>query len=202
MRVRFDMRQFEKKARQVGIFARDQLPYAISRTLNDTMHQDTRPHIINVTWPAAFTVRNSGLPRAAIRVENSSKGERPWTAGVFDALGRAHLEDHARGGTKDAASGHLAIPNQKRVKLHARGKTPKPRALDRKIPSRALRVIKGKGIFVGRGGRLHAWFWFKKSAKLDKRFSFYRDFATVSTRGIRRRFPPRIQQAINSSFYR
>lgn len=194
-----DMRDFERRARQMGIFANDQLPFAIANTLNDTMFKDTRPHIIGPTWASAFVTRNKGLPRASIRVEKASKGK--LSAGVYDALGKADLAKHATGGGK-THSGTLAIPNRSVIRLHARGKTPWARELDRKIPKRALRVIKGKGIFVGKGGRLHLYFSFANSAHLDKRFAFYEDFARVSLRGVATRFPAHIQRAISSSFGR
>lgn len=197
--VRYDMREFERKARQMGIFAADQLPFAISKTLNDTMFKDTRPHIIGPTWSSAFVVRNKGLARASMRVETSTKGK--LSAGVFDALGKADLARHATGGAK-THSGTLAIPNRAKVKLHARGKTPWARELDRIVPKRALRVIRGKGIFVGQGGRLHLFFSFAESASLDKRFRFYEDFRRVSLAGIGRRFPANIQRAINTAFGR
>jgi len=193
------MRDFERRARQLGVFANDQLPFAIANALNETMFKDTRPHIIGRTWPAAFTVRNSGLARASMRVEKASKGK--LSAGVYDALGKADLARHASGGEK-THSGTLAIPNRQRIRLHARGKTPWARELDRKIPKRALRVIRGKGIFVGQGGRLHLYFSFSERAHLDKRFAFYEDFARVTLRGVATRFPAHLQRAVSSSFGR
>lgn len=195
--VHLDMREFEKKAQQMGIFARDQLPYAISRSLNDAMFKDVRQHIVNVTWPAAFQVRNRGLARASMRVEPSTK--QKWSAGVYDALGKADLARHAEGGEK-THSGTLAIPNRARIKLHARGKKPWARELDRLVPKRALRVIKGKGIFVGEGGELHLMYSFSQNAKLDKRFSFYEDFTAKAPAAVRARFPAHIQRAIKTSF--
>jgi len=197
--IDIDMREFTRKARQMGVFANDQLPYAISRTLNDTMHQDVRPGIIGPTWSSAFTVRRSNFARASINVIRPGATKANWSAGVFDRLGRGHLREHADGGTK-RARGMLAIPNQESVRLHARGKTPKPRALDRRIKRRALRVIRGKGIFEGRGGRLHAWFWFRPSAQLDKRFRFREDFKRLTEQGCARRFPVNLQHAVRTSF--
>lgn len=194
--VVFDLAEFTRKAHQMGIFAHDQMPFAISKTLNETMFKDTRPHIIGPTWSKAFTVRNKGLPRASMRVETASKGK--WQAGVYDALGRADLARHAEGGEK-THSGRLAIPNRARVKLHARGKTPWARELDKKVPKRALRVLP-QGIFVGQGGRLHLMFSFSNSAALDQRFDFYPDFARVSLNGVRQRFPANIQRAISTAF--
>lgn len=197
--VAYELSEFRRKARQMGIFADDQLPYAISRTLNDTMFKDTRPHIIGPTWQQAFTVRNRGLARASMRVEKSSKAK--LQAGVYDALGKANLGVHAEGGSRPKPSSQLAIPNQAgKVKLHARGRKPWARQVPGLVAKRALRVIKGKGIFVGQGGRLHAWYWFRGSAQLKKRFQFYRDFQKVSERGINQRFPGHIRQAVASSF--
>jgi hypothetical protein len=197
--VLIDTRQFTRKAQQMGIFADDQLPFAISQTLNDTMFQDARPQIIGPTWAAAFVMRNKGLPRASMRVEKASKGS--LTAGVYDALGKADLQQHATGGAK-THSGTLAVPNRARVRLHARGKTPWAKELEGRFGRKAVRKIPGKGLFVGAGGRLHLWFAFKSGASLDKRFAFYEDFARVSTSGINKRFPAHIQRAIATAFGR
>jgi len=196
--IDLDMREFSKKARQMGIFAEDQLPFALANSLNDTMFQDTRPQIIGPTWASAFTVRNSGLPRAAIRVEKATK--KALTAGVYDALGKVDLAQHADGGEK-THSGTIAVPVRDKVRLHARGKTPWAKELERRFGRRAVRKT-ARGLFVGKGGRLHLWFSFTQSAHLDKRFAFYEDFERVSVSGIVRRFPAHIQRAIASAFGR
>lgn len=200
--LQFDLSEFRRRAHQMGIFAEDQLPYAISRTMNDTMLRDVRPEIIGPTWSKAFKVRNRGLPRASMRAELSSKHR--WVAGVYDALGKANLGVHARGGSRPKPSPMLAVPNQQRVKLHARGRKPWARDVPKMVanPKRALRVIKGKGIFVGEGGRLHAVYWFRGGAHLAKRFKFYEDFKRVTARGMAQRFPGHIQAAIASAFGR
>lgn len=196
--VDIDMREFTKKAHQMGIFASDQLPFAIANTLNDTMFKDTRPQIIGPTWSAAFTVRNSGLPRASINVERASKGK--LSAGIFDALGKADLAKHATGGAK-THSGTLAVPVRSKVKLHARGKTPWAKELERRFGQRAVRKT-SKGLFVGKGGRLHLFFAFTGGAHLDKRFRFYEDFERKSLFGISARFPAHIQRAVATAFGR
>lgn len=196
--VNIDTREFTKKARQMGIFRNDQLPFAISNTLNDTMFKDTRPQIIGPTWAAAFVMRNKGLPRASIRVEKASKGK--LSAGVYDALGKADLGVHAKGGPK-THSGTIAVPVLSKVRLHARGKTPWAKELERRYGTRAVRKT-SKGLFVGQGGRLHLFFAFKNSAHLEKRFRFYEDFARVSVNGIARRFPAHAQRAVATAFGR
>jgi hypothetical protein len=194
--VTMDLRQFHSAARSMGIFAADQVPFAISRAINDTLFQETRPQIIGPTWAAAFTQRNKGLPRASIRVNKSHKSH--LVGEVYDALGKANLAVHARGGARPKPSSQLAIPNKARVKLHGRCRTPWARNVPKVIPARALRVIPGKGIFEGRDGRLHAIYWFRPSAKLSKRFRFYEDFARRTTSGINARFPAFLQAAFNS----
>jgi hypothetical protein len=196
--IDLDMREFTRKARQMGIFANDQMPFAIATTLNDTMFKDTRPQIIGPTWSAAFVVRNKGLARASINVERASKGK--LSAGVFDALGKADLAQHARGGAK-THSGTIAVPVRDKVKLHARGKKPWARELESRFGARAVRKT-SKGLFVGKGGRLHLWFSFASSASLDKRFRFYEDFERKSLFGISRRFPANIQRAVATAFGR
>ncbi|MGE3064127.1 MAG: hypothetical protein AB7K67_00955 [Hyphomicrobiaceae bacterium] len=197
--LHIDMREFSRKAREMGIFANDQLPYAISRSLNDTMFKVVRPDIIGPTWSQAFTVRNRGLPRAAMRVETSTKGK--LSAGVFDALGKADLQKHAVGGTKTPRRRVLDIPVPSRVALTARGKRPWASAVIKRTPQRALRVLP-KGVFVGEGGRLHMVYAFKGSARLDKRFRFYEAFAAKARLGLAQFFPRHIQAAIRSSFRR
>jgi hypothetical protein len=197
--VNIDMREFSRKAAEFGVFADDQLPYAISRSLNETMKQRVRPHIIGPTWTDAFKVRNTGLPRASMRIEFSSKSS--LQAGVYDALGKADLAKHARGGVKTPKRRVLDIPVQTRVALHARGKRPWASQVVKKTPKRALRVLP-KGIFVGQGGRLHMVYGFKASARLDKRFRFYEDFARTARAGLDALFPGYIQSAVRSSFTR
>lgn len=204
----FDLKDFERRARQMEIFASDQLPFAIANTLNETMFKDTRPQIIGPTWSSAFVSRNKGLPRASIQVEKASKGK--LVAGIQStAVGRkVDLVQHASGGEK-SHSGRLAIPVRANIRLHARGKTPWAKELEKKFPKHRARghlvpsVQKtAKGLFVGRGGRLYLFFSFSQRAHLDKRFKFADDFVRVSERGINARFPAQIRRAINTAFKR
>ncbi|MGE0022096.1 MAG: hypothetical protein AB7S70_00505, partial [Hyphomicrobium sp.] len=146
----------------------------------------------------AFTQRNAGLTLAPINVEKASKAK--LSAGVFDALGKADLAVLAQGGAK-THSGTLAVPVLSRVRLHARGKTPWARELERRFSARAVRKT-AKGLFVGKGGRLHLYFAFKGGAHLGKRFAFYEDFARRSVAGIRTRFPAHAQRAVATAFGR
>lgn len=202
MQVDLDFKQFRDKARQMGIFADDQLPFAIANTLNLAMlgPGGAREHIVSKTFPRSFDVRNRSFARAAFIVKTANKGD--LSVELFDRLKRGHLEKHAGGGTKQAR-GSLALPNWRgRIKRTAGGSVPRPKAIKVPNPRRALRVVKGKGIFVGEGGRLHALYWFRKQGRLNKRFPFYEEFAAVAKRQVEHHFPAQIQRAINTAFSR
>ena len=203
MEIVLDFAEFRQKARQMGIFADDQLPFAIANTLNLAMlgPGGTRDHIVRTTFPASFDVHNHNFARAALNVKKASKAD--LSAELFDRLKRVHLGKHAQSGTK-SARGSLAMPNWRggRIKRTAAGSKPRPRQIKVKNPTRALRVVKGKGIFVGEGGRLHALYWFRRSGRLEKRFPFYEHFALVTKRQVEFHFPRQIQQALNTAFRR
>lgn len=203
MQIDLDFRQFRDKARQMGIFADDQLPFAIANTLNLAMlgPGGARDHIVQTTFPRSFDVHNRNFARAAFNVKKASKAD--LSVELFDRLKRGHLEKHAGGGTKQAR-GSLALPNwrQGRIARTASGSKPRPMKIKVKNPTRALRVVKGKGIFVGEGGRLHALYWFRKQGRLEKRFPFYEEFARVAKRQVEHHFPQQIQRAIDTAFSR
>ena len=161
MEVNLDFAQFRDKAWQMGIFADDQLPFAIANTLNLAMlgPGGARDHIVSTTFPRSFKVYNHNFARAAFNVKKASKGD--LSVELFDRLKRGHLDKHAQGGSKQGR-GALAMPNwgEGRIKRTAAGSKPRPRMVKVPNPKRALRVVKGKGIFVGEGGRLHALYWF------------------------------------------
>lgn len=198
-----DLAEFRKKARQMGVFADDQLPFAMSKTLNDTMFKDVRPDLIGPTWASAFKVRNSGLARAAINVSRPYATKANWSAGVDGTSRAARKTDiavHATGGGK-IHSGTLAVPQQGQVRLHSRGKKPWARELEKKYGKRAVRKT-AAGLFVGKGGRLHLYYGFAESARLSKRYRFYEAFRVRTLRGLAQRFPANLQHAINTSFGR
>jgi hypothetical protein len=203
MEVNLDFKQFRDKARQMGIFADDQLPFAISNTLNLAMlgPGGARDHIVRNVFPSSFTVYNHNFARAAFNVKKASKGD--LSVELFDRLKRGHLDKHAQSGTKQGR-GALAMPNWRegRIKRTSAGSRPRPRQIKVPDAKRALRVIKGKGIFVGEGGRLHALYWFRQSGRLEKRFPFYEQFAMVAVRQVNYHFPQQVQNAINTAFGR
>ena len=58
--LRFDLAEFEQAARRLG-GAIDQVPFAISQTLNDAAFA-ARASLIENTWPSHVAVRNRNFP--------------------------------------------------------------------------------------------------------------------------------------------
>ena len=103
--------------------AHDQLPYVVSRLLNDAVFK-ARQVLVEQTWPEHVHVRNTNFIRAALHVERSTKHN--LTAKLVDVIGRAHLYEHVYGGTKQAAGKNLAIPNADWVHYTQHGVAARP----------------------------------------------------------------------------
>jgi hypothetical protein len=202
MEITIDMAIFEKKAAQIGVFASEQLPFAISKTLNSSVF-DARKEVVGVTWPSHMKVYNQNFINAAMRVDTSTKGN--LSVSLYDSLHRASLALHADGGTK-GSKGQLALPNAGQVARSAAGFSPRPRAI--KLPNHtakghsvpSMQVIKGKGIFVGQGGRLVLAYAFRKSASIKKDFPFYEAFKQKIFEGCTKYYPGNVRAAIASAF--
>ena len=189
-----NMRDFDRAAAHFGRVARDQLPFAISKTINNALF-DARKGIVPATFNRAFDMHNRSFPRATIRVDKASKAELKGS--LFDALGRASLALHADGGVK-TGSGRIAIPvGNVRAKRGARGipKAYRPRNLEKKFGANAIRVT-DHGIFRGEGGRLHPVYLFESSVKIRERFAFYEDFERFVLESMGRNFAKNLRRAI------
>lgn len=193
--VQKELSQFVRAAGAFDRAARKQVPFAISLSINSALF-DARREIVGVTFPRSFEIRNGRFPSAAMRVDKAHKGNLQGS--LYDRLGRGHLQKHALSGTKQAASGNLAIPAPHIAKLRgARGipKSKRPRAFKNK---KTIRVT-DEGIFEGRGGRLHALYFFERTARLPKRFPFYETFEREVETSMRRTFPANFRKALASA---
>jgi hypothetical protein len=193
--VNFDYSDFERKAKELSTAA-DQVPYALARSLNQAA-EDAQTVLILQTWPKAVHVRNTTFMRAALRRIYATKGN--LTVEIYDSLHRAQLGKHARGGTKSPKGAHLAIPNQTDIKFGSSGvrKSDRPSALIARTPKRALRIT-NRGIFVGKGGRLHLKYALKSSAQQPADVPFESDFRTAMRDGMRTAFPIWIRKAMQT----
>lgn len=192
--VQFRLDALEAMARNVG-GAVDQLPFVVSQLLNDGAFK-ARQVLVSQTWPRAVKARNPSFIAAALRVERSTKTN--LVVAITDVLNRAHLQQHAKGGTKLARS-RLAIPVPGSVTygVHGIPKRQRPRGLIERTPKRAIRIT-ARGIFVGQGGRLHLKYSFKPSAAIRKDVPFYEDFEFVMRAAVRTGFADTMRKAMAS----
>lgn len=189
-----DAEDFAKKSEDMGA-ALDQMPFALSRALNDAA-DETYNYLIDQTWPRSVTVRNAGFMRWALRTEFSTKYN--LVVSIYDNTPdkRAHLALHASGGVKVAKSGRLAIPTSN-VMRSARGVAPsqKPAVLGRK-------VVKGNLVFQGTGSgkmsKLKLMYVLTPKANQPKDVPFYADFQSQMTEASSRHFPGRMMEAMKT----
>jgi len=191
--ITFDFSDFLAKANELGAAA-DQVPYALSRSLN-TAATNARRVLTDNTWPSAVEVHSRSFLTAALRVDYSTKSN--LRVSIYDVLHRANLAGHAYGDTKTPRGAHLAIPPKG---LFARGASgiargSRPRALIASTPKRALRVT-DRGIFIGAGGRLHLQYAFASSAQQPADVRFEEDFKTAMLNDVRTSFPAAMAQAM------
>jgi hypothetical protein len=191
--IKLNFDDFLRKADELGAAA-DQVPYALSRSLNEAA-ADAQQVLIISTWPGHIKQRNTSFLRAALRRINSTKHN--LTVEVYDSLHRANLKKHDVGGSKSPKGAHLAVPID--IPLGSSGvrKSDRPAALIAKTPARALRIT-NRGIFVGKGGRLQLKYALRRSIPIPADVPFESDFRTAMINGVRTAFPRWIKQAMRT----
>ena len=109
--LQINIEELVQHTMQVGA-AIDQMPYALSRALNDSL-VEARDYIIEHTWPEHVKVRNPNFIRRLLHIEFSDKHhlEGAIVEDKTAVRGNAHLALHDKGGMK-IARGDFAIPTQ------------------------------------------------------------------------------------------
>lgn len=192
--LKIDGAPFEEQVRKMEA-AMDQMPFALSRALNDSA-DDAYNFIIDQTWPKAVTVRSPGFMRWALRTKFSTKYD--LSIEVFDNTSdqRAHLALHAEGGIKTPHKGHLAIPTNN-VDRTAAGVVQ-----DQRPANLAGKVVVGNKIYqrVGKGknSQLKLMYVLAKSAKQPMDVPFKADFQSVIQQSAAQHFIPRMKEAMGS----
>ena len=194
--IQFELRDFERQTRQLGA-AFDQIPFALSRALNDAA-KTTRQHLIDDTWPQHVTVRSRGFLKWALLRTFATKSSLRVEIHDERAQGRGHLLLHAKGGAKIARK-RLAIPPKGTVSRTASGvrKSQRPAAIIARTPKRSLRITAG-GIFVGKGGRLVLKYLFRRSVNQPADVPFVSDFGDMMRRLAHQSFTKRMKEAMSS----
>lgn len=193
--VKIDASDFERVTSRMSAAA-DQMPFALSRALNDAA-KETYEHLIGDTWPSAVTVRKPDFLRWALHTKFSTKHD--LTIEIYDNTpdARAHLKLHAEGGTKLPKGKQLAIPIKGNV---TRG--PQGVAVNQRPRNLIGKVVKGNLIFQAQGAGKHRklvlMYSLKPSAKQPKDVPFQRDFETVMREATAREFPKRMMEAMRT----
>src|SRR3954464_11508631 len=106
--VQLDMRDFERAALNAGQ-ALDQVPFALSRALNDAA-KVARTEIVDVQWPRSMNVHNRAFMGWMMRTDFADK--RNLKVRVYNREPREFLPRQAEGGTKGPHRGtQIALPS-------------------------------------------------------------------------------------------
>ena len=200
--LKLDLLDFTRAAAAFGRLQRDQMPFAISRAMNDAV-KATRNEIITSTWPTHVHVKHPSFIRWAFNVKYASK--RSLTVEITDdkAQGRGQLGLHDTGGVKSARA-LQAVPGQY-IRKNGRGvpRNQLPRALPnsfRKGDVIFQRVQTSKR--TGGKRSLKLMYVLKPSVRLKADGPFTQDFNRVMREELERAFPRRMEEAIRTAFRR
>jgi hypothetical protein len=185
--VKFDAADFAKRAEQLS-GAIDQLPYVMSRLMNDAAFQARRV-LSESTWPSHVHQKRTSFPGVALHVQKATKSD--LTVIIVDTLGRAHLQQHSQGGVVRARGRNLTIPPKGTTRRIS------ARQLIDRTPKRALRRTP-TGIFVGQGGMLHLKYSLKPSVTIRADVPFVPDFEDAMRRSVSAGFPAMMDQAMKT----
>jgi hypothetical protein len=188
-------------SRRMGKVQREQLPFAVSKTLND-MAFAARKQIVGKTWPSDVTVRNTRFMSAILRVDKATK--RNLTARLFDAKGRDYLERLTKGGVKTPRGRHLAIPGRDFEGRTSTGKIRKshqPRNLLSGNKAYKVKTKSGTTMILHRKSKkapLKVAYILKPRASIRRQFSFYEDAMRVARRTATIRFRKNLRAAVRT----
>lgn len=190
--LQLDMREFERAARSMGA-AIDQVPFALSRALNDAA-QVARREIVDVVWPRSVTARNRQFMGWIMRTDFSDKNN--LKVRLYNREPREFLPQQAEGGTKRPHRGQqIAIPGT--VVKRARGRSGVPANLKPRMIPNSFR--RGNAIFqrVGKD-RLQLMYNLEGQAHIPKRFPAHETWDRVMRSEVMRAFGPRMQAAMRT----
>lgn len=177
MRISVQVDFRDAVAQLVGAETR-QVPFAISKTLN-ALAFEARQHVVNVTGPRDFDLRNRRFLGVALRVDPARKDR--LEARIFDRLGREYLRTQAEGGEKMPRGTMLAIP-AKAIK-GSRGASGIPKRLRPRNLAGAFKLKTRDGEYLarrtGRANRLEVVYLLERKAKIPQRFRAYEDAETL-----------------------
>jgi hypothetical protein len=204
--------------KEVGEFARTQVPFALAGAMNDTMF-DVRKRIVNSTYEKAFTVRNKAYPGRLWRVDKiplgGPKSPLPeFKAGAVTTMTVTlrqrqdqgdYFERHVDGGTKIPRGNTIAVPadggGSMRTSQGRIAKRNKPRNIVKQKDTFMMRDKAGNKRFIAKrsGKTLDVLYVFAKTAKIKPTFRFYTDAFDTVDRVMLRHLGMRMARAIKTS---
>jgi hypothetical protein len=197
MELRINLSDVYRLADDIGVM-RDQVPYAFSRVLNDSMFI-AKDYLSETVWPQHVSVKNPRFPRVVLHIERSDKHN--LTAAIVETTpGGASLQHHQSGGTR-IAKNMFAIPmdwykalyeTQHGLRVNAR-----PAAL---IQRKKGVIVTDKGIYVVYNGRMRLAFIFKKQVQMKADVPFEQEFARIVSYVIDRELEPALMMAMRTRF--
>ena len=198
--VEFKFRDVDRVVRNLRGFER-QIPFALAKALNNTVEiaRDKLPR----TFAEHVEVRNSRFLKNALTTKGRRATKMRLRVELYDRWGRGNLKLHAEGGTRRARSDVLAIPSRIITpKRTGRGvpKGMKPRNIVATIPKRALRVIPGRGIYIGVGGNLKPLYNFRPSAPIRRDVPLHQEFERIVRAEMPKQFRRSMREAMKTAF--
>ena len=180
VKVTSNIKQFSK---QMSKFAKRQLPYVASRTLN-TCAKHVRKDAISNTFKQGFSSPHaSRFAKGVLRMKFSNKRDFPkgkLQSSVFDYTGKDYLLKHQHGGVRTPKSGQfIAVPSRdtKRKLGFRRNYQYRPKALGAKSNTFVMENKKGgrsKFIMMESDGKKRKLLYsFVPSVPNRKRLNFY-----------------------------
>lgn len=197
-------RELEQRLNKIQ---RKQLPFAFSKTLNDTAFQ-VRKTVTGPTYNRAFDVKNRKFAGQSFRVFKSTKRklEASVTQVKVRQLYRGNLKMHAEGGIKRPRAGNIAIPSDKmkakRTRTGRIGQANRPRQLLEKPRTFIAVMPSGKrGIWQRRGKKrlpIDLLYTLDKSVRITKNYMFFEDGGKVVRKKLQRNFSKAFDQAMKT----
>ena len=213
----------EEAMKDVDKFFHSQIPFTLATAMNNTIF-DVRSEIVNNTWSRAFTVRNPRIASLNWRVDKIITGGgnahsfRGFKGGEIDNMFvqlrqrsdlkggmRDWVEGHTEGGNKTPRGSQIAIPmkgdmRSKNGRITAGNK---PRNITNK---KGHFLMGGKNVekqYIGyraKGSKsIEFKYTFKRRAKINKTFYFYRDANIIVDRNFNKHWGNAMSVVINRS---
>lgn len=175
-----------------------QVPFAIAKTLTGLAFE-ARKHLVDVTGPRDFDIRNKRFLGVALRVDPARKDKLEAT--IYDRLGREYLKTQAEGGTKKPRGSAIAIPSRELQAKRTSTGVPK-RLRPRNIPA-TFKLRIGADEYLarrkGRAKKLEVVYLLERKAMIPKRFRAYEDVAAVVQRSANEIFAREMARALASA---